>query len=274
MITTIALHPNVERLITTITTLTGHEVALESAASGSATEAHRWDVIGTAGERYGVLSVRAHQLTDPHRALYANLSRMIAHEAELRREKHALEDRFRRLDQHASELATHQHSLSSAAYRDSLTGLYRPWYLHEQIRLELPRAIRYKRALSLVIFNIGELDLVNAHFGKRGGDDLLRAFAARLTTTCRNSDVVARLGGNEFCTMLPDTSADGVAGLIERMRLSFEKSAITIGGTAIDDLLFHTGSVTFSGADDQATSAEQLIETAKRRLHRAKNASH
>ena len=269
--TTIALHPNVERLITTITTLTGHEVALESSSATSSDDAHRWDVIGPAGDRYGVLSVRAHQLTDPHRALYADLSRMIAHEAELRREKRALEDRFRRLDQHAAELATQQHALSSAAYRDSLTGLYRPWYLEEQIRLELARAMRYKRTLAIVILDIEELDLVNAHFGKRGGDDLLRTFASRLTTTCRNSDIVARLGGDEFCTVLPDTSAEGATELVERLRRSLEKSPVTIGGTAIDDLFFTAGAVTFTGGTDQPTTAEQLIETAKRRLHRAKN---
>jgi len=248
--TTIALHPNVERLITTITTLTGHEVALESGAASIGDDKHRWDVIGTAGERYGVLSVRAPQLTDPHRALYANLSLMIAHEAELRREKHALEDRFRRLDQHAAELATQQHALSSAAYRDSLTGLYRPWYLHEQIRLELARAARYKRAISIVL-----LDLA-----KGSNDHLLFTFAGRLTKTCRNSDIVARLGATEFCAVLPDTNADGATQLLERLR----------GKTHIE---FVTGSVTFTGGVDQPLTTEQLIEAARGHLYHARNST-
>jgi len=246
--TTIALHPNVERLITTITTLTGHEVALESGAASIGDDAHRWDVVGTAGERFGVLSVRAQQLTDPHRALYANLSLMIAHEAELRREKRALEDRFRRLDQHAAELATHQHALSSAAYRDSLTGVYRPWYLNEQIRLELARAARYKRALSVVILEFGS-----------GDDHLIRTFAERLTATCRNSDIVARLGASEFCAVLPDTNAEGATQLIERLR------------HRLHDLAFTFGMTTFTGGVDGQTTSEQLLETAKRRLHRARN---
>ena len=246
MTTTIALHPNVERLNTTITTLTGHEVALESGAASIGDNSHRWDVIGTAGERYGVLSVRAHQLTDPHRALYANLSLMIAHETELRREKRALEERFRRLDQHATELANHQHALSSAAYRDSLTGLYRPWYLHEQIRLELARAVRYKRAISIVLLDSG----------KASNDHLLRTFAERLTKTCRNSDIVARLGASAFCAVLPDTNADGASQLLERLRRN-------------TDIAFVTGSVTFTGGVDQTTTAEQLLEAAKRHLHRA-----
>ena len=248
MTTTNTLHPHFEQLLTTITTLTGHEVALEPGAAAVADDAHRWDVIGAAGERYGVLSVRAHQLTDPHRALYANLSRMIAHEAELRREKRALEERFRRLDEHAAELATHQHSLSSAAYRDSLTGLYRPWYLNEQIRLELARATRYKRALSVVIFDSGKHD----------DDHLLRAFAQRLTATCRNSDIVARLAAHEFCAVLPDTNEEGAQQLLERLR-------------RVIDAAFITGSVTFTGGVDHALTSEQLLETAKRRLHRARN---
>ena len=248
MTTTFALHPNVERLITTITTLTGHEVFLESGAASIGDASHRWNVIGAAGECYGVLSVRAPQLTDPHRALYANLSMMIAHEAELRREKHALEDRFRRLDQHAAELATQQHALSSAAYRDSLTGLYRPWYLHEQIRLELARAARYKRALSVVLLDCG----------KGSNDHLLRTFADRLTKTCRNSDIVARLGAHEFCAVLPDTNAEGASQLIERLRRN-------------TDVDFVTGCVTFNGGFDQSTTSEQLIEDVKIQLHRSRN---
>jgi diguanylate cyclase (GGDEF)-like protein len=269
--TTIALHPHVERLITTITTLTGHEVALESPASVRRDDAHRWDVIGNAGERWAVLSVRAVQLSDPHRALYANLSRVIAHEAELRREKSALEDRFRRLDQHNAELTRQQHALSSAAYRDSLTGLYRPWYLDEQVRLEVARSTRYKRSMSLLILDVEELDDVNDRFGKHGGDDLVRAFAARLTTTCRSSDVVARVGGEEFCALLPDTVAEGAEQLIERLRTSFARSPVTIGGGTID-VVFTAGRVTFTGGADHPTTPESLLEEAKRKLHRAKHA--
>lgn len=248
MTTTIALHPHVEKLITTITTLTGHEVNLESGAAVFSDDSHRWDVVGAAGERYGVLSVRAQQLTDPHRALYANLSHVIAHETELRREKRALEDRFQRLDQHAAELATQQHSLSSAAYRDSLTGLYRPWYLNEQIRLEVARATRYKRALSILIVDPGRQD-----------DHLIRDFAQRLTNTCRNSDIVARLATHEFCAVLPDTNAEGAEQLLDRVRRN------------AGEVRFISGSVTFTGGTDHAMTPEQLIESVKRRLHRARN---
>jgi len=269
---TLSLNPHVERLITTITTLTGHHVALESSASMLASDAHRWEVVGTAGEHYGTLAVRADALTDPHRALYANLSRVIAHEAELRREKRALEERFRRLDQHAADLADQNHSMSMGVYRDSLTGVYRPWYLQEQIRLELSRSVRYKRSMAVIVFDVDELELVNACFGPRGGDDLLRAFAARLITTCRDSDVVARIGGAEFCAVLPDTAAQGAAELAERLRRSLESSPITIGGNAIEDLFFCTGCVTFRGSAGHTATAETLIEEAKRKLYRSKNA--
>jgi len=268
---TLSLNPHVERLITTITTLTGHHVAIESSASMLASDAHRWEVVGTAGEQYGVLAVRAETMSDPHRALYANLSRVIAHEAELRREKRALEDRFRRLDQHAADLADQNHSMSMGVYRDSLTGVYRPWYLQEQIRLEISRSVRYKRSTSVIVFDIEELEIVSACFGPRGGDDLLRAFAARLLTTCRDSDIVGRIGGDEFCAVLPDTGNDGANELAERLRRSLESSPITIGGNAIDDLFFCTGCVTFRGTAGHTATAEALIEEAKRKLYRSKN---
>lgn len=243
-----SIHPHIEQLITTITTLTGHDVAIEHPASSSKDEStHRWDVTGSAGERYAVLSVRARQLTDPYRALYANLSRIIAHETELRHSNRALEDRFRRLDQHAADLAAQQHSLSSAAYRDSLTGLYRPWYLTEQIRLELARAKRYRYPLTVVLFDVSD-----------GSDEILRELAARLLETCRTSDIVGRVSTYELCAVLADTCADGATELTRRLRRRL-------------DITFTAGGVTFPGETPTQDTAESVLERARLKLHRAKN---
>lgn len=233
----------------------------------SSDPAHRWDLIDSIGQRLGVLAVRAEQLSDPHRALYANLSRIIAHDTEQRRSTRALEERFRRLDQHAEALAAQQHALSSAAYRDSLTGLYRPWYLTEQLRLELARAHRHKRPLSLAMFDLHRFVDANHRFGRRGGDDILRAFASRLSATCRTSDVVARVGGDEFAALLPDTSAEGAAALVRRLRRTMDTQPVVIGETTVD-LTVSAGITTFIG--ERGETPESLLESARRQLQRTK----
>jgi diguanylate cyclase (GGDEF)-like protein len=263
---TLAIHPHVEDLISTIISLTGHEVAVEPVSALIRDDAHRWELIDSSGQRLGVLAVRGGALSDPHRELYANLSRVIAHESELRRSHRLLEDRFRKLDQHAVALEAQQHALSAAAYRDSLTAVYRPWYLSEQIRLELARARRHQRAMSLVLFDIDRLDDANDRFGRRGGDDILRAFAARLTATCRTSDVIARIGGDEFCALLPDTSAAGATELIRRFRRTLDETPITLGVDVVA-LDVVTATITCNGSE----TPEGLLERGRQKLHREKH---
>ena len=90
--------------------------------------------------------------------------------------------------------------LSSAAYRDSLTGLYRKWHLIEQIRLEVARATRHRRPVSVLLF-----ELKGGAEDARHPDYVRRAFATRLQSTCRTSDILAHVAKDEFCALLQPT---------------------------------------------------------------------
>ena len=259
MITT-PLHPHVEQLITTITSVTGHAVAFETAAADE--RCHRWDVIGSGGDRYGVLTVRTPDISDSHHALYAQLSRMIAHEADLRRSHGALEVRCVRLDAHAAELAALNHSLSSAAYRDSLTGLYRKWHLVEQIRLELSRATRHRRPLSLLL-----VEIEPGPEESRDADNVRREFASRLQSTCRTSDILAHVANDEFCALLPDTHPEGAAEVSGRLRRSLTMQPIAGATGSLEATI---GTTTYVGGTSRAESPESLLEAARLRLHRAR----
>ncbi|MBS0014174.1 MAG: PAS domain S-box protein [Desulfobacterales bacterium] len=96
------------------------------------------------------------------------------------------------------------------SFHDSVTGLYNRAYFEEEInRLDTGRSL----PVSLIIGDLNNLKLVNDTFGHEEGDRLLQKIAEILRKTCRNEDVIARWGGDEFAVILPATSA-AIAGRI------------------------------------------------------------
>lgn len=292
MTTTQPLHPHIESLIHSITSVTGHNVAFESwaalmpSASGPTTSASSrvspalpistprntspdvFEVVGTAGDRYGVLRIRGEEpISEAQRALYAQLSRMIAHEADLRREKSSLENRFRRLDRHNAELTALNRSLSAAAYRDSLTGVYRRWYLVEQIRLEMLRAARLRWPVSLLLFDVVGFTAVNERFGAAGSDAVLRDVASRISRTSRVSDIVGRLHGDVFAALLPGTPASGARELARRVSVAMGSEPFACGSELLT-LSVTSSCTTYERA--QHETAETFLESATQALNRVK----
>jgi diguanylate cyclase (GGDEF)-like protein len=253
------VHPRIETLLATIETLTGHEVGFDPAAPPPH-DRQDWDVVSDTGVRYGVLRVRgADTMPEPVRALYAQLSRVIAHEADLRREHNALEQRFRLLDRHNSELTALNRSLSDTAYRDPLTGLYRRWYFTELLRLELTRAKRSRRPLSVVLIDIDGFTKVNEELTPQAADAVLAGVASRVTNGLRACDVVARTGHDEFSALLVDTAlnaASEVAARLCRNVAADPAIRVTISAAAV--------------TADVDESAESLCERAVQAINRAR----
>ena len=97
---------------------------------------------------------------------------------------------------------------------DVLTGLYNRYYFDAQIKqLSLEQQLPF----SLIIGDINGLKLVNDAFGQMKGDELLREVARLLQNCCRPEDIVARIGGDEFGILLPNTSADQVNIVLDHM---------------------------------------------------------
>lgn len=267
--TTTPLHPHIESLIHSITSVTGHSVAFEAPPPVSASAHDAFEVVGTAGDRYGVLRVRATEsISEAQRTLYAQLSRMIAHEADLRREKSSLENRFRRLDRHNAELTALNRSLSATAYRDSLTGVYRRWYLVEQIRLEMVRAVRLGWPVSLLLFDVAGFTSVNERFGAAGSDAVLREVAARIVRTSRVSDVVGRVHGDVFAALLPGTPAAGARELARRVSHAVSSEPFACGSELL--VLSLTCACT-AYEPSQHETAESFLEAATLGLNRTKH---
>ena len=101
---------------------------------------------------------------------------------------------------------------------DELTGLGNRRYLLNFTDSLCQQSQRNQRPLSLALLDIDHFKQVNDIFGHPAGDRVLQAFARTLQGEIRGADVLARMGGEEFCVLMPDTDADGARELAERVR--------------------------------------------------------
>ena len=101
-------------------------------------------------------------------------------------------------------------ALDFAANHDALTGLPNRTLLHERLNLALSRLQRRDGSLAVLFLDLNRFKHINDNLGHRAGDEVLRIIAQRLSTLCRDTDTVARWGGDEFVLLLEDV--DGQEG--------------------------------------------------------------
>jgi len=101
---------------------------------------------------------------------------------------------------------------------DDLTGLYNQRHFHDRLRDEAGRAVRQKRKLSMILFDLDGFKQVNDRLGHMEGDRILRAFAASLNDNIREGvDAAFRYGGDEFIVLLPETGGKGAVRVARRV---------------------------------------------------------
>jgi len=104
------------------------------------------------------------------------------------------------------------------AVTDELTGLYNVQYFQKRLSVELERARRYNRSLALLFIDIDHFKEYNDKFGVAQGDTALTEIGILLKGNSRESDIVARSGGEEFVLALPETEKEGAIVIAERLR--------------------------------------------------------
>jgi diguanylate cyclase (GGDEF)-like protein len=141
---------------------------------------------------------------------------------------------------HEVELATLQVAamienarLFSLATRDSLTGLVRRAVFEEHLRTEAARFARGRATFSVLLIDVDDFKRVNDRFGHAAGDEVLRAIAGAVRGAVRESDTVARYGGEELAVLLPDTPADGAATAGETLRAAVAALEVAAGGETL-----------------------------------------
>ena len=161
------------------------------------------------------------------------------------------------------------HGLVKAqAVTDELTGLANRRRFMEVLTLELKRAERFQSPLGLVLADLDNFKLVNDRFGHHTGDEVLRALSNVFRAGLRDVDLAARLGGEEFAVLLPETDEVGAAGVAERLRAGL--AALELEGPAGAPL-----GVTASfgvAVFPEARSSDELLTQADAALYRAKAA--
>lgn len=150
------------------------------------------------------------------------------------------------------------------AETDALTGLYNQRYFHETLRREVLRAQRYERALALIVFDVDDFKSINDKVGHLAGDRVLAQAADRLREAVRSVDVAARIGGDEFAVILPESSAEDADQLYRRVQSSMRGTSL---GPAEDRLRLSAGIAELQHGD----TAAGLFERADGALYRAKD---
>src|SRR5581483_3670449 len=113
--------------------------------------------------------------------------------------------------------------LEHLAQTDSLTGLYNHRYFHERLRSELTRASRTHESVAVLMFDLDDFKRVNDVYGHGAGDNLLKKVGAIARESVRSTDVVCRIGGEEFGVIMPSCDAPAALALAQRLAESFGK---------------------------------------------------
>jgi diguanylate cyclase (GGDEF)-like protein len=154
-------------------------------------------------------------------------------------------------------------ALEEAVVRDPLTGLLNRRGFQERMEIELERAKRDGTPLALVMADLDRFKEVNDQLGHMGGDMALERMGGVIARTSRRVDAVARLGGEEFAFVLPNTTAPGGRVMAERVRKATERS---FAGTPVS-LTLSLGVAEYPAV---GPTGEELLEAADAALYRAK----
>ena len=158
------------------------------------------------------------------------------------------------------------------AITDELTGLYNRNFLEESIKDRFKIGAVGARKMSLVMMDLDKVHEINDRYGPAGGDKVIIAVAEILKSMGRPGDIAARLSGDEFAILLPDTAGDDAVTVAEKIRekVSVQTVRVTrLGSGEIDEIQVKT-SMGVSAAPTHADNVRDLEYTADMALRKAK----
>jgi diguanylate cyclase (GGDEF)-like protein/PAS domain S-box-containing protein len=168
-----------------------------------------------------------------------------------------------------AELARKNKMLKRLARIDELSGLYNRRYFYETLKkneaLFSRRNDDVTHTFSLITLDVDHFKTINDTFGHAKGDELIRHISDIMLMNCRSSDIVFRIGGDEFSVVLPDTDRNSAMAQAERIRTRIERTPIILGGNPMR-LTVSLGVACFS----EHGSIEEMIHVADERLYLSK----
>ena len=143
-------------------------------------------------------------------------------------------------------------------------------FLIEQLEREFTRAKRYRRPLTLLYLDLDKFKTINDQFGHLFGDEILRNIALSMQAVLRSADVIARIGGDEFAVLLPETTIKGAIGVATKLSRALKAFRGNLS-QSIPELTFSAGVAQMRFEDD---SIDDLLARADSVQYQAKAAGH
>lgn len=165
-----------------------------------------------------------------------------------------------------TELDATLSQLRRQATTDVLTGLGNRRWLREIGSLEVARAMRERMPISVVVFDLDHFKSINDEFGHDVGDQVLTMTGATVQHNLRPYDIAARIGGEEFCLILPRTDAAAAIAIADRLRR--ELAAKAVGPLPAGRV---TASFGVYRGDPASETLKAMLTAADRKLYSAKN---
>ena len=169
-----------------------------------------------------------------------------------------------------SERKTFEAQLQHIADRDALTGLFGRRRLEEELAREVSRARRHRRPTALLLLDLDGFKAVNDSFGHSAGDALLVRIGDALRAVVRESDTLARMGGDEFALIMPDTGDDASRVVADKLI-----QAVRANGSVLSDgqRAVVTASIGITALNGRrGVDAAQLLREADAAMYEAKAA--
>lgn len=164
----------------------------------------------------------------------------------------------------AIENARLHNIIDQQAHTDSLTNLPNRRSFDERLEEEIRRSTRYRHHFALAMMDLNNFKIINDTYGHLHGDSVLKQVGACLRSTIRDTDFVARYGGDEFVFIMPETMRDTAVVLTERIRESLRLLPVALPGCNPCTLTACFGVAAFP---EQGISASELLEQADQALY-------
>ena len=227
--------------------------------------------LSTLGLAHGLARHMIASITRPLSRLVA-LTHTVAREGDYTlRETVDTHDEIGDLSQAFNTMLSHIHErdvrLHQLAYRDQVTGLTNRHYFKERAEEAVSRALSTGSRCSLMFIDLDRFKAVNDSLGHDVGDELLHVVARRLTALLRSSDVVCRIGGDEFAVIIEHVHDHGFVMSLARKMVSALEEPVQLRGHSIEI----GASIGISVCPDHATTMADLLRCADIAMYQAKS---
>lgn len=229
-------------------------------------------VVGV-GIACAMASILIKAIIEPVRALERGAQQLAAGELSYRvgdLSKDELGDLARSFNVMAQKLEQSHQTLEGLSTLDYLTGLANVREFYRLFHDEIRRAERYQHPFSLIILDVDTFKQINDTLGHQAGDLVLQEVASKLRELVRNIDHVARIGGDEFAILFPETNQAQARELAERVRSYFATHLVESVQSPVVPIRI-TISLGLATYPDDATLADDLFAMTDQALYRAKH---